>query len=304
MRSYKLFLAFFLCLVANFLHSQDLPVTQIRISLPLHFQNNQVYFNPAFAGSEGKRQFGFTGAQGVSTASGRPGSGIAYYHAPSGAREVQTGIGVVTSYNNLSPYSRGKFGFVYARGKQLTKNLRVAAGLQLNGKFLSVDYEAWRQLNPLGKNIVSDDSDVWPDLDAGIWIDAHPFFIGASVVNIMQRTYEFKSDASRQDMREALLNAGFKIRFAEGYNLKPSILIQKGFAVENPEITYNATAMLKFLIIGATYQASSTTESPWIFNGGLNFSDKVYFILAASVPEKNFSEVYKNRIEGNLRIQF
>jgi len=291
-------------LSANVVRAQDLPVAKIRMTIPVQYQNNFVYFNPAFAGSEGKRQFGLTGHKQQLTGTGGPASGIFYYHAPSGARELQTGVGVVTSFDYFSPYTRGKFGFVYARGKQLTKNFRVAGGLQLNGKFLTVDYEAWRLLNPTGKNIVSDDSDVWPDLDAGIWIDAHPFFLGASVVNIMQRTYDFKADASRQDMREALLTGGVKIRFAEGFNLTPSVLVQKGFDVDNPEVTYNATAILKFLIVGATYRGSYDTDMPWGFSSGLNFNDKVYFMLAAAVPENNFSEVYKHKLEGNLRIQF
>jgi type IX secretion system PorP/SprF family membrane protein len=287
------------------LQAQDNPATQqVRISVPVQYQNNYVYLNPAFAGSEAKRQFGLTGHKQSFAQKSGPSNGIFYYQAPSGARELQTGIGVVASYDTFSPYSRGKFGFVYARGRQLTKNFRVAGGLQLAGKFLSVDYEAWRVLNPAGTNIVSDDSDVWPDLDAGIWIDAHPFFFGASLVNIMQRTYEFKSTATRQEMREALFTGGVKLRFAEGYNLKPSVLVQKGFDTAKPEITYNATALLKFLIIGATYRGNYDSQMPWAFNAGLNFNDKFSFSLAAAIPESEVSEVTRQAVEGHLRVQF
>lgn len=301
---FKFVLFLIIGLSAQALRAQDLPLIKVRMTVPLQYQNNFVYFNPAFAGSEGKRQFSLTVHQQQPGDKGGPASGIFYYQAPSGARELQTGIGVVSSFDHFSPYSRGKFGFVYARGRQITKNLRVAGGVQLNGKFLSVNYEAWRKINPWGTNIVSDDSDVWPDLDAGIWIDAHPFFLGASVVNIMQRTYDFKADASRQDMREALLTGGVKIRLAEGFDLKPSVLVQKGFEVANPEVTYNTTARLKFLVLGASYRSEENNNSPWAFNGGLNFSDKVFFMLAASIPEQQYKELLKHRLEGNLRIQF
>ena len=293
-----------LVLAATNLQAQEGFVTKIRATIPQQYQHNYIYFNPAFAGSEGKRELGLTGHKLSLSDSKGPANGLFYYHAPSGARELQTGIGVVTSLENISPYTRGKFGFVYARALQVSKNFRIAGGLQLNGKFLSIDYEEWRRLNPNGQFITSDDSDVWPDLDAGIWINAHPFFFGASVLNIMGRTYEFKGDASRQDMREALLTGGFVVRFGEEFNLKPSVLVQKGFEIDKPEITYNATALLKFLIIGATYRGNYDNNLPWNLNGGIKFSDNVYLVLATSVPDQSYTDIYKHSIEANLRVQF
>jgi type IX secretion system PorP/SprF family membrane protein len=298
--------SFFLIFVCSVLHlqAQETSIIKIRTFIPQQYQHNIIYFNPAFAGSESKREIGLTGYKFSRQESGEPTSGIVYYHAPSGARELQTGIGVVTSFEKFSPYTRGKFGFVYARALQLSKNLRIAGGLQLNGKFLSINYEEWRRLNPKGLYVTSDDSDVWPDLDAGIWINAHPFFLGGSILNVMGRTFDFKADASRQEMREALITGGFKIRFGEHYSLTPSFLLQKGFAIENPEQTYSATANLQFLVLGASYRKDHDKGMPWAFNGGLNLSDKVYLVLSASVPEKAYSEVFKHEVEANLRMRF
>ncbi|GEO05880.1 membrane protein [Adhaeribacter aerolatus] len=286
------------------LQAQELPAIKIRTIIPKQYQHNFVFFNPAYAGSESKREIGITGHKLSMQEPGGPVNGLVYYHAPSGARELQTGIGVVSSFEKFSPYTRGRFGFVYARGLQLTKNLRVAAGVQVNGKFLNISYEDYRRLNPNGRYLTSDDSDVWPDLDAGIWVNAHPFFLGGSIMNIMSRTFEFKGDASRREMREALLTGGFKIRFGEHYNLTPSVLMQRGLDVETTELTYNATAVLKFLIVGASYRGDHYTQMPWSFNGGLNFGDKVYLVLAASVPDNNYSEIYKHELEANLRVRF
>jgi type IX secretion system PorP/SprF family membrane protein len=286
------------------LRAQEIPVTRIRTIIPQQYQHNFIFFNPAFAGSESKREIGITGHKLSMQEPGGPANGLIYYHAPSGARELQTGIGVVTSLEKFSPYTRGKFGFVYARALQLSKNLRVAGGLQLNGKFLSIDYEEWRRLNPKGLYVTSDDSDVWPDLDAGIWINAHPFFLGGSVMNVMGRKFDFKADASRQDMREALVTGGFKVRFGEQFNLTPSVLMQRGFNEAASEFTYNATAVLKFLVLGATYRDNHDKGMPWGFNGGINVNDKVYFVLSASVPEKAYTELYKHELEANLRVRF
>ena len=304
MRNFTLLFLLLLNCSSTVLRAQEAPVTKIRTIIPQQYQHNFIFFNPAFAGSEGKREIGLTGHKLSLQEPGGPANGLVSYHAPSGARELQTGIGVVTSLEKFSPYTRGKFGFVYSRALQLSKNLRIAGGLQLNGKFLSIDYEEWRRLNPKGEYITSDDSDVWPDLDAGIWINAHPFFLGGSVMNIMGRKFEFKADASRQDMREGLLTGGFKIRFGERFNLTPSVLMQRGFDESKSEFTYNATAVLKFLVLGASYRGDHDKSMPWSFSGGLNFNDKVYLVLSASVPEKAYSELYKHELEANMRVRF
>ncbi|MGV3588186.1 MAG: PorP/SprF family type IX secretion system membrane protein [Adhaeribacter sp.] len=304
MRIFTLLLLFVLSSLTG-LRAQEIPVTKIRTIIPQQYQHNFVFFNPAFAGSENKREIGITGHKLSIQEPGGPANGLVYYHAPSGARELQTGIGVVASLEKFNPYTRGRFGFVYARGLQLTKNLRVAGGVQVNGKFLNISYEDYRRLDPNGQNLTSDDSDVWPDLDAGIWINAHPFFLGGSIMNLMSRTFEFKGDASRQEMREALITGGFKIRFGEHFNLTPSVLVQKGLdAADKSELTYNATAVLKFLVLGASYRGEYNTQMPWSFNGGLNFGEKVYLVLAASVPQSNYKEFYKHELEANLRVRF
>ncbi len=302
MRIFTLF-SFIVLFSLTRLHAQEIPVTKIRTIIPQQFQNNKVFFNPAYAGSESYRELGMTGHKLSMQEPGGPANGLIYYHAPSGARELQTGIGVVTSVEKFSPYTRGRFGFVYARGLQLTKNLRIAGGLQVNGKFLSINYDEWRRLNP-NSRLTSNDSDVWPDLDAGIWINAHPFFLGGSIMNVMSRTFEFKGDASRQEMREALLTGGFKIRFGEHYNLTPSVLMQKGLDEEGSELTYNATANLKFLVLGASYRGDHNDRMPWAFNSGLNFGDKVFLVLSASVPDEEYSEIIKHELEANLRVRF
>lgn len=280
------------------------PVTKIRSVIPQQYQHNYVFFNPAFAGSESKREIGLTGHKLSMGETGGPANGLIYYHAPSGARELQTGIGVVASLESFSPYTKGKFGFVYARALQLSKNLRIAGGLQLNGKFLNINYQEWRALNPNGQYITSDDSDVWPDLDAGIWVNAHPFFFGASILNVMSRTFEFKADASRQEMREALLTGGFKIRFGEHCHLTPSVLMQRGLDETVSEFTYSANANIKFLVLGASYRTHHDKNMPWAFTGGLNIQDKVFLVLSASVPEKEYSQLLKHELEANLRVRF
>jgi type IX secretion system PorP/SprF family membrane protein len=286
------------------LWAQEVKTAKIRTVVPLQYQHNFIYLNPAFAGSEGKRELSFTGHRQDMPISPSQANGLFYYHAPSGAKELQTGIGVVTSLDYFSPYTRGKIGFIYARALQVTKNLRVAGGVQVAGKFLSINYDEWRLLHPTEVDIISNDSDVWPDLEAGIWINWRQFFMGGSILNLLERKFDFKADASRQEMREGILTGGFKLRFADNFYLTPSALVQKGFAEDKTEVTYQATTQLKFLLMGVTYRGKFDSAMPWLANGGIQLKDKYYLMVAASVPAEANRVSHKQSVEANLRIRF
>lgn len=282
----------------------NLSVYQTRI--PHLFQNNFLVFNPAYAGSEGLQEVNLSSRRTSFDDRNSSFTSTLSYHGPSGADSTSAGVGMQVSIDRDSPYWKGKFGFIYAKGLQLANDVRLAAGLQISGKYLNVNYFQYKQVYPdTAPNKIGGDNDFRTDLDAGLWFTAGHFFAGGSIINLLEPSFNFAEGAARKDERELLTTAGYKFIIANGINVTPAFLMHKReLRGTRPEFNFSTSATLKFLVAGATYRGHYDSFTPWVGFVGLQIKEKIQVLISTDVPENRYEGFYKNNIEGSVRVRF
>ncbi|WP_026463990.1 PorP/SprF family type IX secretion system membrane protein [Adhaeribacter aquaticus] len=299
---FVLLLAFTLASTSLFAQSD---ITLHRSNLPRLYQQNYFYLNPAFAGSEDMREANFSLRQASLNQMNAPLSGILSFHGPSGENHLRSNLGMVVAFERGLPFRRGIFGLAHAKRFKIGEVAQLGIGARLNAKYLDINYEEWRQLDPAAPKMAGNDSELRPDVDAGLWLNAGKFFAGSSVINILEPTFNLKGNATRKDMREILATAGYKFTFGNNLFLTPSFLMRKPLmSGYKSEFDVNTTATLKILTLGLTYRGTHDKITPWTGMLGIQINNKFMLTVATDVPQSRYEGFYRNNVEGSLRIKF
>ncbi|KAA3439280.1 PorP/SprF family type IX secretion system membrane protein [Rufibacter hautae] len=279
-------------------------VTPQRMVIPRLYQQNYFYLNPAFAGSEGKREFGMNGHLNSinRSASSAPLSVIAHYQGYINS-ENPNGIGVVAVYDQFGPYWLGKLGFSYAKRFRLGEQSSLAFGAQLAAEYFNVDL-AEKTRNE-EKKMVGHDNDLRPDVDAGVWLKVRNFYAGATFASLLAPTYNLVGDAEHEGIRELLVTAGYKIAFAPEFSLTPSFFMNQPLKDGEQEYQFGTVANVKFLTAGVNYRGQFDKTAPWNVSAGINLKDNVHFMTSFDLTKESTGVAKPDpQVEANLRIRF
>ncbi|RNI31112.1 PorP/SprF family type IX secretion system membrane protein [Rufibacter latericius] len=279
-------------------------VTPQRMVIPRLYQQNYFYLNPAFAGAEGRREFGVNGHLNSfnSKASSAPLSVIAHYQGYISA-ENPNGIGVVGSYDQFGPYWLGKIGFSYAKRFRLGEQSSLSFGAQLAAEYLNVDLAEKTRTEE--KKMVGHDNDLRPDVDAGVWLKIRNFYAGGIFASLLKPTYNLVGDAEHEGIQELLVTAGYKVAFAPEFSLTPSFLMSQPLKDGKQEYQFGTMANIKFVTAGVNYRGQFDKTAPWNVSAGVNIKDNVQLITSFDLT-KETKDVAKPdpQVEANLRIRF
>ncbi|MBA9075644.1 MULTISPECIES: PorP/SprF family type IX secretion system membrane protein [Rufibacter] len=298
-------------LVVAFLLMAGVAQAQIekhRMTLPRLYQQNYFYLNPAFAGSEGKREFGLnTHLNSIKKeGSTSPLSVIAHYQGAVGDT-TRNGIGVVAVYDQFGPYWLGRLGLTYAKRFRLGEYSSIGVGTQLSAKYLNIDLaEATRGL-PVKEQMVGHDNDLRPDVDVGVWLNIRNFYAGATFASLLQPNFNLTETAEREDVREVFLTAGYKLELADEFSITPSVFFDKPLKGGEFGQQYSALATYKFLSLGATHRNGgqfSGQQAPWSIMGGVNISERVSFLGSYDLTKDKNGYEPDPQVEANLRFRF
>ncbi|WP_210463845.1 PorP/SprF family type IX secretion system membrane protein [Rufibacter roseolus] len=279
-------------------------VTPQRMVIPRLYQQNYFYLNPAFAGSEGRREFGVNGHLNSinRSTSSAPLSVIAHYQGYV-SKENPNGIGVVAVYDQFGPYWLGKLGFSYAKRFRLGEQSSLAFGAQLAAEYFNVDL-AEKTRNE-EKKMVGHDNDLRPDVDAGVWLNVRNFYAGATFASLLAPNYNLVGDAEHEGIRELLVTAGYKIAFAPEFSLTPSFFMNQPLKDGKQEYQFGTMANIKFLTAGVNYRGQFDKTAPWNVNAGINLKDNVQFTTSFDLTKETTTTAKPDpQVEANLRIRF
>ncbi|WP_210487201.1 PorP/SprF family type IX secretion system membrane protein [Rufibacter aurantiacus] len=279
-------------------------VTPQRMVIPRLYQQNYFYLNPAFAGSEGRRELGVNGHLNSinRSASSAPLSVIAHYQGYV-SKENPNGIGVVAVYDQFGPYWLGKLGFSYAKRFRLGEQSSLAFGAQLAAEYFNVDL-AEKTRNE-EKKMVGHDNDLRPDVDAGVWLNVRNFYAGATFASLLAPNYNLVGDAEHEGIRELLVTAGYKIAFAPEFSLTPSFFMNQPLKDGKQEYQFGTMANIKFLTAGVNYRGQFDKTAPWNVNAGINLKDNVQFTTSFDLTKETTTTAKPDpQVEANLRIRF
>jgi len=293
----------FLLLSAGFAQAQT--VTQ-RVSVPRLYHQNYFYLNPAFAGAEGRKEFGITTHLNsiTSKSSSAPLQVIASYHGNVGDSTLN-GVGVQMVYDQQGPFWLGKFGLTYAKRFRLGEGSSLAFGTQLSAKYLNVDlYEM-----PVAegqRRMVGHDNDLRPDIDVGVWLNIRNFYAGGTVASLLEPTFHLVENAERTDAREMFLTMGYKFNVGYMVSVTPSVFVDRALTSGGKtNVQGGAQANLKFLTAGVIYRGQFDDTAPFNVNAGINLKDKVQFLASFDITKgSEIDDTPAPQVEANLRIRF
>jgi type IX secretion system PorP/SprF family membrane protein len=300
-------LAFALFLAAGVAQGQSLSERHQTI-IPRLYHQNYFYLNPAFAGSEGRKEVGISthlNSLGSSKTSSAPLSVLAYYHGTVGDT-TRNGVGAVAMYDQFGPYWLGKLGLSYTKRFRFGTESSLGIGAELSGKYMNVDLAEFSRTNAL-KPMVGHDNDLRPDVNVGLWLNVKDFFAGATFANLLEPTFNLSGAAEVHDEREVFLTAGYKLTVIEDISITPSLFLDKPLQGGQMAKQYSANATYKFLTLGATHRDGRRFEfeqAPWSLNAGVNLTNG--FSLMGSydlTKEKNGYEP-DPQVEASLRMRF
>ncbi|MFB9864051.1 type IX secretion system membrane protein PorP/SprF [Rufibacter immobilis] len=292
-----------LLLSASFAKAQETSTPQ-RMAIPRLYHQNYFYLNPAFAGAEGKKEFGANvHLNAISgNASSAPLSVIAHYQGNINANNPN-GIGAVAVYDQFGPYWLGKLGLTYTKRFQLGTNSSLAFGAQLAAEYLNVDLAEMTRGEE--KKMVGHDNDLRPDIDAGVWLKIHNFYAGGTFASLLEPTYNLVGNAEHVGIRELLVTAGYKFDLAPEFSVTPSFLMNQPLEGGDQEYQFGALANVKFLTGGVIYRGQFDKSAPWNINAGVNIRDNVQLITSFDLTKKVENTVKPEpQVEANLRIRF
>ncbi len=195
------------------------------------FMFNQLYYNPAAAGSEGVSRLQLThrtqyaGYQASFDQGGAFNTQILSYNMP--LAKIKSGVGIYAFNDVAGPQTNQTVQLSYAYRLAL-KNGTLSFGVQGGLYSQGFNYDVYRAnepgdvLLPTGKYSQSQ-----PDLGAGIYYNTTDYWVGVSMKHITQPSYKFGSSTGLNPInRSTFLTAGYKLGIGYDLDVQPSILYQ------------------------------------------------------------------------------
>lgn len=220
---YLLFLLLGLLTTRSAVAQQDAQFTQ--------YLFNQLYLNPATAGSDGLIRFQlmhrtqYQGYQSTFDDGGAPVTQLFSFQMP--LNSIRSAVGFYATNDRLGPAGNQEIQLSYAyriplAGGQLS--LGVRAGLFNK----SIDFDRLRPREPgdpiLGTGKVNEAK---PDLGLGVYYNAPAFFAGVAVTHLLAQKYPFKLEQGTNRIYSTVnVHGGVRYYLTDDIELTPSVLLK------------------------------------------------------------------------------
>lgn len=199
------------------------------------YMKNMLYYNPAFAGSEGITQISllhrtqWAGYTSSFDDGGAPQTQVLSLNTP--IYKFKSGFGAYVVNDNLGPLNNLEVQLSYAYHLGIKKS-KLSLGLRLGAFSQSIDFNEYRPIDP-NDEILSgkgQESQVRPDMAAGIYFRSEKFYAGASFNHLMKGEFDFGVNELRNALENhAYLTLGYMHNINFDLKLEPSLLIQTDF---------------------------------------------------------------------------
>ena len=233
--SFSLLLVFATSLKVN--AQQDAQFTQ--------YMFNQVYYNPAFAGSTDgttltaihrSQWFGYDG---TINQGGAPNTQLISFN--SALPQIRGGFAAYISNDNLGPSNNLQVQTAFSTNFSLPNGAILTAGLNLGMFSSSIDFDEIVVVNPSDPifNASGKEGQIRPDVGIGILYRKGNFFGGLSSNHLLQPKFDFgESQVSNQLNRHYYLTAGYDYSFTPQIKVTPTVLLKSvGFNTYSTEVS-------------------------------------------------------------------
>ena len=196
------------------------------------YMKNMLYFNPAFAGSEGITQISllhrtqWAGYASTFDNGGAPQSQVLSMNTP--IYKFKSGFGAHVVNDNLGPLNNLEVQLSYAYHLGIKKS-KLSFGFRVGAFSQSIDFNEYRPIDPDDKILTGQgkESQVRPDLAAGVYFRSEKFYAGASFNHLLKSEFDFGVNELRNALEShAYLTVGYIYTVNFDIKLEPSILVQ------------------------------------------------------------------------------
>ncbi len=192
---------------------------------------NQLYLNPAAAGSDGLIRFQlvhrsqWAGYQGSFDDGGAPTTQLFSFQMP--LATIRSAVGFYASNDRLGPQSNQEAQLSYAFRIPLQSG-QLALGLRAGFYNKRIDFDILRARQP-DDNLIGTGkiNEAKPDLGAGVYYSGSALFVGVAVNHLLASQYKFKLDNATNPLKtSAYLHGGYRYFLTEDLELTPSVLLK------------------------------------------------------------------------------
>ncbi len=140
------------------------------------------------------------------------------------------GMGVSAVSDKAGQWSALSFNLSYAYHLQLNNQLNLSAGIAAGVTRIGIDVNALQLENPVDPALRNSvESQLKPDLSAGLWLYGAAFFSGFSVQQLLPQRLAFTGDENDDTGKRVphfFLTTGYKLYLMDELHLMPSALIK------------------------------------------------------------------------------
>ena len=195
---------------------------------------NNLFYNPAYAGVEGVTKITlihrsqWLGYSPTFDVGGAPTSQVLSLSTP--ILRFRSGVGVHLVNDNLGPLNnlQGQVSYAYHLA---VNEAKMSFGIRAGIFAQSMDFDKYRWNNeddPLNK--FGKESQIRPDLAAGIFYRSEKYFAGVSFNHLIKSEFDFGVDELRNALENHIyITAGYDYEFTYDLTLTPSILVKSDF---------------------------------------------------------------------------
>jgi len=163
------------------------------------------------------------------------------------AAEPHHGIGLTLVSDVAGPITTTNVDLSYAYHLGLTDRMNLAVGVSAGFNHISLNTAEITLENPNDPAITNGNNSQWkPDLNAGVWLYASDYYVGASVQQLLPQNLYFSSthsaDASKT-VPQFFLTGGVKFFLTDDITLLPSFLVKE---INPVPLTYDINAKFSF----------------------------------------------------------
>jgi type IX secretion system PorP/SprF family membrane protein len=160
-----------------------------------HYMFNTMYYNPGFAGAEGVTKFTalhrsqWAGYEPSFGDGGAPTSQIISMTSP--LNKLRSGIGAYIVNDRLGALNNLEAQVSYAYHLAL-KDTKLSFGLRAGMYAQTIDFDKYRAIDPDDPKLKTGrDSQVKPDLGAGVFMHREKYYVGVSFNHLIKSTFDF-----------------------------------------------------------------------------------------------------------------
>ncbi len=196
------------------------------------YMKNMLYYNPAFAGSEGITQISllhrtqWAGYASTFDNGGAPQTQVLSMTTP--IYKFKSGFGAHVVNDNLGPLNNLEVQLSYAYHLGIKKT-KLSFGFRVGAFSQSIDFNEYRPIDPNDEILTGQgrESQIRPDLAAGVYFRSEKFYAGASFNHLLRSEFDFGANDLRNALEShAYLTLGYIYTVNFDIKLEPSVLVQ------------------------------------------------------------------------------